>query len=138
MPEVRRGSTAGTTEVQNFPNAPHQSKEENNFTLVNVGQGENKLLCGKDKIAVPTTAEDMIEETLIDDDCGEKVPLAAEKEGRRFSALSLRSAYSRRMEYVRSGNNRFVWNFRTFFLLVFIILIFIIIFFNIYRFFSLL
>ena len=101
-------------------------------------QAENVPICGKDNLAVPTTSEDMIEETLIDDECKEKAPLAAEKGGRRFSALSSRSAYSRRMEYVRGGNNRFVWNSRTTFLLVFIILIFIVIFFNIYRFFSLL
>ena len=121
----------------NYP-ARNNLKEENDFTIENVGQGENVPQCGEGNLALPTTAEYTMEEILIDDECKEKLPLAVENEGKRFSVVSLRSANSRRMEYVRGGYNRSVWNFRTTFLLFFIIFLFILIFFNIYRVFSIL
>ena len=121
----------------NYP-ARNNLKEENNFTIETVGQGENVPQCGEGNFALSTTDGYTMEETLIDDECKEKVLLAVENEGKRFSVVSLRSANSRRMEYVRGGYNRFVWNFRTAFLLFFIIFLFILIFFNIYRVFSIL
>ena len=139
---VRRGSITGKLEGQIFPSINYSTrnnlKDENNSTVEAVGRGENVPLCEEGNLALPTTAEYTIEETLIDDVCREKVPLAVENEGKRFSVVSLRSANSRRMEYVQGGYNRFVWNFRTTFLLFFIIFLFILIFFNIYRVFSIL
>ena len=143
MPAVRRGSITDKIEGQILPSTNYPTrnnlKEENNSTTEAVEQGENVPLFEEGNLALPTTAEYTIEEPLIEDDeSREKVLLAVENERKRFSVVSLRSANSRRMEYVQGGYHRFVWNFRTTFLLFFIIFLFILIFFNIYRVFSIL
>ena len=124
-----KGSTDGRTEEQVLI-------EEN--TLGNKERVGNITACGEDILGVSNVAENIIQETLVENEGCLKVPQTTPNHGRRFSIASLHSGNSRRMEYVPGGPTQFSWNCSTIYLLVLLFIVFIVILFNIYIFSSLL
>ena len=129
MSAERKGSTDCRTEEQVLI-------EDN--TLGNEEQVGNITACGEDILGVSNVAENIIQETLVEDEGCLKVPQTTPNHGRRFSIASLRSGNARRMEHVPGGQTHFSWNCSTIYLLVLLFIVFIVILFNIYIFSSLL
>ena len=129
MSAERKGSTDGRTEEQVWI-------DDN--TLGNEEQIGNIIASGEDILAVSNVAENIIQETLVEDERCLKVTQTTPNHGRCVSIASLRSGNSRRMEYVPGGSTPFTWNCSTIYLLILLIIVFIIVLFNIYIFSSLL
>ena len=129
MSAERKGSTDGRTEEQVWIEDNTSGNEE---------QDGNITACEEDILAVSNVAEDIIQETLVEDERCLKVPQTTPNHGKCFSITSLRSGSSIRMEYVPGGSNHFTWNCGTVYLMVLLFIVFTVIIFKIYIFSSLL